>query len=248
MATFGVEGIKSFANARANKVSTAKDFTYVFNITNGVYDKLRARGHTCTFYYTDQGCYETDIRDNDKGGDDRNWVDKVDLFFIMTHGNRENSQARLLYDVPQTAWRSYSGDWSLGEDFNAEFVMAYSCKTVDGVNIGGLWNIFNGLHMYCGAYGDMYDGSTTEECGRDVAQNLVDGHTVAHSWIDGVSDWYVDNHPAVSAVDTAATWNGGNINWSNSYMNRDHLAGHGEVMPDLPPSKQGCILIQWAEG
>lgn len=249
MARFGIEGIKTFGNARANGITTAGDFTYTFNICNGLDERLRSRGHVREFYFGNQDCFENDIRDDNQGGDDKNFADKVDLFFILTHGNRTNDgQARMLYDIPNGQWRTFSGTWSLGENFNAEWVMAYSCLTVDLNKVGGLWNMFNGLHMYCGAYDNMYDGPTTDECGEDVGQNLIDGHTVSHSWIDGVSDWAVDNHPAVVCVGTAATWNNGNILWNTSYMNRDHLAGHGEVMPDLPPNQQGCILVRWAEG
>ncbi|HEV2758846.1 MAG TPA: DUF6345 domain-containing protein [Acidimicrobiales bacterium] len=249
LATFGIECIKNFANARANGVSTAGDFTYAFNISNGLDDKLRSRGHVRTFYWSNQDCFENDIRDDNQGGDDKNWADKVDLFFIMTHGNHTAAgAAQLLYDVPNGQWRTFSNTWSLGENFNAEWILCYSCKTVDLNKLGGLWNMFNGLHMFCGAYDNMWDGWTTEECGRDVGQNLIDGHTVSHSWIEGVSDWSVDNHPAVVCVGTSATWNNGNIRWDTSYMNRDHLSGHGEVMPDLPPSQQGCILVRWAEG
>ena len=102
MATFGIEGIRYFANARANGVSTAEDLTYIFNICNGLDERLRSRGHTRRFYWANQNCWETDIRDTDQGGDDTSWVDDVDLFFITTHGNHEpDGQARLLYDVPK---------------------------------------------------------------------------------------------------------------------------------------------------
>jgi hypothetical protein len=249
VATFGVEGIRYFGNARANGVSSAADFTYAYNITNGIVNKLQSAGHTKGFYFTGQDCWETDLRDDNQGGDDANYADNVDLFFIMTHGGHESDgQARMLYDTPQTQWRTWSGQWSLGENFNAEWVLAYSCKTVDMPNLSGLWNIFNRLHMFCGAYGNMWDGYTTEECGRDVGENLTDGHTVSYSWIDGVSDWYVDNHPATVCVDTSQVWNDGNILWHLSFMNRDHLHGHGTTMSDLPPNQQGCILVRWAEG
>ena len=72
--------------------------------------------------------------------------------------------------------------------------------------------------------------------------------SLSDSWIDGVSDWYFDNHPITVCVGDAATWNNGNIRWDRSYLNRDHLWGHGNVEPDLPPAQQACILWRWAEG
>jgi hypothetical protein len=249
MARFGIEGIRYFANARAAGVSSAGDLTYTFNRCNGLDNELRASGHTRSFYWANTNCWETDIRDSDAGGDDLNWVDNVDLFWIETHGNHTaDGQARMLYDTARNQWRTFSGQWQLGENWNAEWVMAFSCKTVDRNNVPGLWNVFGGMHIYCGAWDNMYDGITTDECGEDVGDNLTDGVTVSESWIDGVSDWAVDNHPITVCVGDAATWNGGNIRWDRSYLNRDHLWGHGNVEPDLAPAQQACILWRWAEG
>lgn len=224
MATYGVEAIRHFGNARANGISTAEDLTYTFNRSNGFNSNLASAGHGQAFYWVDQNCWENDIQDTDSGGDDRNWVDNVDIFWIETHGNHaSDGQARLLYDVPRDAWRAFSGSWQLGENWNAEWVLAYSCETAALATFTGLWNIFAGLHLYCGAYELMYDGITTDECGEDVADNLTDGDTVASAWIDGVSDWWVDNHPIVVGPGDAATWNGGSIRWDLSAHNRDHL-------------------------
>jgi hypothetical protein len=49
-------------------------------------------------------------------------------------------------------------------------------------------------------------------------------------------------------VGNAATWNNGNIRWDLSYLNRDHLWGHGNVDADLAPAQQACILWYWTEG
>jgi hypothetical protein len=249
MARFGVEGIRYFNHARAAGVSTAGDLTYTFNRCNGFDRELRHSGHVRSFYWGNTDCWETDIRDADLGGDDDNWVDDVDIFWIETHGNHTtDGQARLLYDTPHHNWRTFSGQWELGENWNLEWLMAYSCSTVDLDVVPGLWNIFARMHIYCGAWGSMWDGITTDECGEDVGDNLTDGDTVSESWIDGVSDWWFDNHPITVCVGNANTWNGGNIQWSQSYLNRDHLWGHGNVEPDLPPSQQACILWRWAEG
>lgn len=248
MATFGIEGIRYFGNARANMVSTSADFTYTFNICNGLDEALRDAGHTRGFYWANQDCWETDIRDTDQGGDDVTYVDNVDLFFIMTHGNNDSGVARMLYDTPMNEWRTHANEWQLGENWNCEWVMAYSCHTVDLANVGAMWPIFDRLHIYCGAWEDMWDGTTTDEVGEDIGDNLTDGDTIAESWIDGVSDWKVDNHPVTVCVGDAATWNGGNVAWDRSHLNRDHLWGHGNVEADLAPTQQACLLWRWAEG
>jgi hypothetical protein len=126
--------------------------------------------------------------------------------------------------------------------------MAYSRDTVDLNRVTGLWNIFARLHIYCGAWGTMWDGTTTDECGEDVGDNLIHGDTVSHAWHDGVSDWWVENHPITVCVGDAATWNKGNIRWDRSTLNRDHFWGHGSVDPDLAPAQQACILWYWTEG
>ena len=127
MATFGVEGIRYFSNARAAGIDVS-DLTYTFNRCNGFDDKLRAAGHTRAFYWANTDCWETDIRDSDQGGDDVHWVDNVDIFWIETHGNHTaDGQALMLYDTPHTDWFTYSGQWELGENWNAEWIMAYSC-------------------------------------------------------------------------------------------------------------------------
>ncbi|MFC5509836.1 DUF6345 domain-containing protein [Massilia jejuensis] len=249
MARFGVEAIRYFNHARAAGVSTAGDLTYTFNRSNGFDAKLRSAGHARAFYWANTDCWESDIRDVDQGGADRSWVDDVDLYWQETHGGHEaDGRARMLYDAPRTEWRTYSNRWQLGEDWNNEWVMAYSCETVKRDRVTGLWNIFARMHIYCGGWGTMWDGITTDECGEDVADNLTDGDTVSQAWHNGVSDWYVDNHPITVCVGNAATWNGGAIRWDLSTLNRDHLWGHGNVEADLAPAQQACILWYWTEG
>ena len=249
MARFAIEAIRYFSRARAAGVSTAGDLTYTFNRSNGFDAKLRSAGHTRAFYWANTDCWENDIGDADQGGGDRNWVDDVDLFWLETHGgHEEDGRARMLYYTPQTEWRTYSNRWQLGEDWNNEWVMAYSCETVDRNRVAGLWNIFARMHIYCGAWDTMWDGLTTDECGEDVADNLTDGDTVHQAWHNGVSDWSVDNHPITVCVGNAATWNNGNIRWDLSYLNRDHLWGHGNVDADLTPAQQACILWYWTKG
>src|SRR3954464_2617166 len=87
MASFGVEAIRYFSNARAAGVSTAGDLSYTFNRANGFDEALRDAGHSREFYWADTDCFEDDIRDSDQGGNDVDWVDNVDIFWIETHGN-----------------------------------------------------------------------------------------------------------------------------------------------------------------
>jgi hypothetical protein len=247
--SYGIEAIRYFSHARAAGVSTAGDFRYSFNRGNGFYDKLSDAGHTASFYFVNTDVWETDIRDADQGGEDSTYVDTVDICWIDTHGNHTASGAVLLYDTAHTDWRGRSQQWQLGEAGNdLEWLMVYACDTVNRNNVNPLGTIFGGLHIYCGAYDLMWDSPTTDECGEDVGDNLVSGDTVSYSWMDGVSDWAVDNHPITVCPADAATWNNGNVLWERSILNRDHLHGHGNVEPDLPPSQWVVLLYKWSEG
>lgn len=245
MATFGIEGIRYFGNARSAGVSTAEDLTYVFNICNGLDDKLRGAGHTRKFYWANDSCWETDLRSSASGGSDDSWADSVDLFFIITHGNNDSGVGRLLYDVAHNNWRTHSSEWNLGNN-NVEWLMMYACKTISVDHPIAYWNAFKRLHAICGAYDNMWDGITTDECGEDVGANLVGGDVICDAWIDGVSDWWVDNHPMVLTAESESTYNGGNFVWSQTTMNRDHYWGAGTTVADV--SSMYWMAWRWAEG
>lgn len=246
MATFGIEGMRYFPNARAAGVEV-EDLTYVFNICNGLDEELRDAGHTRTFYWANRDCWEIDLRSSSMGGIDDQWSDDVDLFFILTHGNNQDGNAILAYDVNLNEWIGNSSNWRAG-NLNLEWLMIYGCKTVDRSNVGGLANVFQRLHELCGAYDNMWDGLTTDEVGEDVGDNLTSGDTVVSSWIDGVSDWYVDNHPIVVAAEERSTWNGGDVVWDRTTLNRDHLHGHGTTVHDIYPADKYWLSWRWAEG
>src|SRR5262245_14308878 len=206
MARYGIEGIRYFGNFRAAGYG-AEDLTYVFNVCNGLDESLRDAGHTQGFYWANTDCWEIDLRSATMGGIDDDWSDAVDLFFLYTHGTTEEGVAKLAYNKKVNEWLTTSSTWRLG-NISIEWLLVYGCHTVDLDNLAPFGDIFRRLHEFCGAWGDMWDAYTTDEVGEDVGDNLTDGDTVVESWIDGVGDWYVDNHPIVVAAEVAATWNG----------------------------------------
>jgi hypothetical protein len=171
MARFGIEGIRYFGALRASGVASADDLTYVFNICNGLDGQLRDAGHTRVFYWANDDCWEIDLRSSSMGGIDDDWSDDVDLFFILTHGNHSSGNALLAYNVNRNDWLGNSSQWRLGND-NIEWLLIYGCHTIDLGNPLSFWNIFQRLHEFCGAWGDMWDGITTDEVGEDVGDNL----------------------------------------------------------------------------
>jgi hypothetical protein len=249
MATFGIEGIRHFSHLRASgTVTKADDLTYVFNICNGLDRQLRDAGHTRSFYWAETDVWEIDMKDVSGGGIDNEMADDVDLFFINTHGTHDGGHALLGYDVAHDNWIGSSADWRFGDNWNLEWLLIYGCHTIDRNHPLEFWDIFQRLHEFCGSYDDMWDGITTDEVGEDVGDNLTDGKTVAESWVDGVSDWWVDNHPMVLAMERESTWNGGSFDWPNTTMDRDHLWGHGTTVSDIFPADKFWMSWWWSEG
>ncbi len=250
MAQFGIECIGHFPNARAAGIDAA-DTPMCFKRSDEFARVLKDAGHTQSFYWGDTDCYELDIRGDIYGGDDKSWVDHVDICFISTHGRYgANGNSDILFDCDQYTMISSTGLWRLGDTSgeNLEWLLLWACDIVDINNVAARWNVFGGLHVFCSSWGLMKNGTTTDECGEDVAENLVDGDTVSEAWIDGVSDWWVDNYPVTICVGNSDTWNNGDIQWSKSFLNADHLFGHGGSLTDLPNDRQACILWRWAEG
>jgi hypothetical protein len=250
MATFGIEGIRYFENFRNSGAGNADDLTYVFNICNGLDNKLRESGHTRTFYWANDSCWEIDLRDASSGGGgiDDQWADNVDLFFLLTHGNHDGNDAMLAYDIRINEWIGHSSTWKLGNNTQLEWLLIYGCKTVNLNNPLGHWDRFQRLHELCGAYDDMWDSPSTDEVGEDIGDNLTDGDTVADAWIDGVSDWLLDNHPIVIAAERRDTYNNGNFVWSETTLNNDHFWGHGNTVSDIYPTDKYWLSWMWAEG
>jgi hypothetical protein len=79
--------------------------------------------------------------------------------------------------------------------------------------------------------------------GVDVAAVFV-----GSSWIDGCSDWWVDNHPIVVSAERQSTWNNGNFGWPNTTLNRDHFWSHGTTVNDIFPAGKFWLSWQWSEG
>jgi hypothetical protein len=158
----------------------------------------------------------------------------------------------LAYDSKKDKWLADSKEWRL-RDRDIEWMAVYGCKTInknDFRNKGWSFyqNIFHRLHLFLGAYDYMWDGWTTEEVGRDFADNLIDGDTVKAAWMDGVSDWWVDNHPAVISAEKKSTLKNGKPDWPNTTMQKDKYHGRGGAQSDIDRSKLHWLGLMWEEG
>ncbi len=241
MALIGIEYIDHFADVRAAGVISegGQDLSCPYYIANWFGPTLAEAGHQVRFLRCNHGVIERHMRDTAKfGGDDAQNADSVDLFLVITHGGYIDGECQLLYDTHVDDWFGHSKKWRLGDSCNMEWLMIYGCHSINRDNILEHHPIFQGLHLFCGAYSDMYDSWTVDEVGEDTANNLIAGNTVCDSWGDGVSDWWVSNHPIVISVERQWTYNNGNVLWEESVIGCDHLWGEGPTLSDVKPSEQ----------
>jgi hypothetical protein len=198
MAKIGIEYIENFAAVRAagQVESGGQDLTYVSDVAEGLREALECKGHTTTVSWIETDVFEVDLRARSLGGIDQDVSDKVDLFFISTHGNYDGT-ASLLYNCEVDEWLGTSAEWRLGDTCNLEWLLIFGCLSINRDRPLDHRHIFQGLHLFCGAYSDMFDSFTIDEAGEDVGDNLTSGDSVKDAWCDGVSDWRVDNKRGV---------------------------------------------------
>ena len=257
---FGVEGVRHYPNFRRENDLTEKDapdLDYVFNITNGVYNTLRAAGYPCNFYWADTDAWAKDLIASENGGLDESMSDDVDLYFFNGHSYTEvpdGDGAALVFDSKKDDWSSSSTTWGLG-DLDAEWLVLYTCDTfkhlIDPNNTSiskpdRIWpnygNIFNGLHLILASYGEMYNGSSYAHIGQAFAENLVDGDTLKSAWLDATG---VDNSPGVLSAERQETWADGQPNWATTTMESDHYWGRGNVNADISRPDVSWLGFWW---
>lgn len=257
---FGVEGVRHYANFRRENGYSEKDapdLDYVFNITNGVYDVLKAAGYPCNFYWADTNAWAKDLVASEKGGLDASMADDVDLYFFCGHSFTEvpdGNGAALVFDSKQDDWSSSSKTWDLG-NIDAEWLALYTCDTFkhlftpDNKSVlksDRIWpnygNIFNKLHLILASYDAMHMGSSQAHIGRSFAENLVDGDSLKSAWLDATG---VDNSPGVLSAERQETWNDGRPDWPNTTMENDRYWDRGNVKADIPISEIGWLGFWW---
>jgi len=246
MAIFGIEVITKFDKYREFSGKPSIDLPYGINKANGLLKKLREAGHYKRFYKTvDSDCHEIDLRDKSFGGSDDKWAENVDLFFIDTHGGNNNSETVLTYNIKKDEWEGKSSTWKLGQTI-LKWLFTLSCTTISLKNPLMCWNIFEGLHEYCGTYDLLtYTNLNAEEVGKDIAENLTDGHTVANAWVDGITDDWINNFPIVVSAEKQDTWNNSDPKYDLTTLNLDHLPEHGFQCPKVSPEDKYWLCYMY---
>jgi hypothetical protein len=258
---FGAEAVEHFENARkAIEGLYAPELFGSIGITNGFVKSLMEAGYPNRFHWNDVDVWEADLRSIEIGGLDSSMSDDVDLFFIATHGRNVEGIIELLcgsvygeiHTTPEEGikWIARSTDWKLGNR-DLEWLAIYSCHTVEledfiAQGFSRYQNIFYGLHLILGSHKDMIFGQSYIGLGKNFADNLLDGDTVASAWLSGINEKN-DNHPAVLSAERESTWNRSSIDWSSTTMQRDRYWGRGEVTSDIKRESLYWIGVRWVE-
>lgn len=234
MALIGIEYLDRFADARAAAgITGGEDLSSPYYIANWLGPTLADGGHTVKFLRNNHQVAERHMRDASQQGDDAQHADSVDLYFIMTHGHYKDGECKLLYDNQVDHWVGESKTWRFGDGCNMEWLMICGCRSIDANNVLQHLDVFQRLHLFCGAYGDMIDSFTIDEAGSDIANNLLNGYTVCDAWGEGLEDWWANNHQMVLSVELQWTYNNGDVLWEETILGCDHLWGEGATLPDV---------------
>jgi hypothetical protein len=252
MITFGIQGIRYFDDVNKAGIFTKKalELEWTFNICNGLYYKLLKAGHKAKFYHGDKECWEIHLNDPSikSGGIDDKFADDVDLFFIATHGNRDDQDKPLLaYNVKKDEWISYGKNWKLGNKL-LKWLFIHSCLQINLKNVIACIDMFDKLHGICASYDLLY---SPEESGRDLGEYLTDGdYTVGEAWIESQSDWnpFHDNHSIVVCANDKRSYDDkGNLIKIFSTLNLDWLSPSGFKTREIPRSEIVGLHYMWVE-
>jgi len=240
----GVEVVHDYAALNAAHIADpCPTLNWSFNIGNGYWEHLNHSGAN-SFYYARQDCWEADMRDVTQGGLDLPLYDNLDIGFIVTHGNNWGDSIRLAYNCRNDNWVSDSTRWKFNNTTN--WIVMYACDTLPhGHEANTCHRFFYGLHQVLGAYAHLYDGWTTEECGRDFADDLNDGDTMTAAWLDACADWYCSQHPEAVAAERATSLVNGHVQWNTTVMNQDHYLGHGFTTARIPHDQIAFYTMRW---
>jgi len=268
MAIIGIEFFTEFSNFdKANKTHTQdlkilRKFTYSF--VKQFLDTKKHKNKYFKYNDTSKKPEEIDLHDKKLGGSDDQWAETVDLFLIATHGNNDGGNIILLYDTMKNSWIGNSKDWRLGNtNVQLKWLLIFGCKTIDKSNVLGVLDVFENLHQICGAYdnitvpGTVYEitkeGSVkevtyVEDVGDGIAKSLIDGQSVADSWIFGSYTSSMGILPLiVVAAERKDSWHIQYPKWYLTTLDNDHLSGAGQTMRDVSKTEKHWLSYAWLD-
>lgn len=208
-ARFGTYCQRAFEDGWQSTLDKAYDLCSRFN-------KELDDTDTKVFYYNLEGQKSWLETPNDQGTSDN-----VNLLFLLTHGSVTNTDSRWVMWDKNT--RALSSNMRLGdESYGLSILASWACNThkmSDGKLITRWRNIFRGgLRITVGSHDTPPIGSTTDECGKEFADNLQDGDKIKDAWHDALREPFVDVDGAVIATgETESECNNrrDNMKWQN---------------------------------
>lgn len=133
-------------------------------------------------------------RDEFETDNDQNGLERVGLAYVHTHGSGSWG------DVQKAAWMMWDENvvadsrdmWLGNENYGLSILASYACQT-HMVNDGNAWFRWNkpfkgGMRYTVGSHNILWFGPTTDECGREFADNLQDGDVIKHAWRKAVRE------------------------------------------------------------
>ena len=261
MANIGIEVISTFENVNKARNSKIIELVGMKQLGYSFAKRMLDNKHAIRFFKPDDQCEEIHLKDKSLNGSDDKYAEDVDLFIIGTHGNNKDSNAVILYDTKKDDWEGNSNTWRLG-NVKLKWLMIWGCSTIDLNQPLGVWNIFENLHQFCGAYGNLTfmsmiassegrvisKSSNLRLFGDGVGEMLTDGHTVADAWLWGMNHFVETLQPGiVVCAEKKFTWNNGNPWWLFTTLNNDHLSGHGYTADNIPKTDKYWLSYQWIE-
>ncbi|MCF2146847.1 SprB repeat-containing protein [Desmonostoc muscorum LEGE 12446] len=195
----------------------------------GFVTRFSAEGIPVQFKFGDFSAWERDFKESTLGGNDRNYVDDVDLVFYTGHANGNgftfsSSQDDGFLDIPS------EGRWG---DRDLEWIILAACGPLQavegGVSISRLFPAFKGLHILNG-YSTVSNDNTDE--GRLFANYILRSPflwwfnplKIREAWAQTA----VDVQPSSVYYGFMGVYGSGGVSSYN-----DYFWGKGSVSPDL---------------
>lgn len=167
---WGEEGIREVGVEWINDFpGTGDDRSHWDESCDGLYNRLLSEGWTSRFHWTDWSAYETDFKNESRGGSEDTYADRADIAMICTHGSGawddfwSVNLSSVYFGSTHTDQDLVPGDAYLGYgDQDLEWLAFDSCSVLSDGGAAPYYNrgywaaTMNGLHLLLGFNNTMY--------------------------------------------------------------------------------------------
>lgn len=194
----GVEWINNFPAPCTQNTLSFCDETSV-----GFLNGMVSRGHTSVFNWGDGNAFETDFREASLGGNDGNWLDRVDIAHFSSHGSTGADNVFRGFFGSQNAactWRSNQARY--GNNYNLEYLCIDACNSLELTrDVIAVWQgTFQGLHQIFAFTDLVSDASWTGGRGYNFARRIGNNEIMSNAWLDECYSFWLDDNPVAMAA------------------------------------------------